>query len=156
MDLYSLFRITHSYWRWAVLISAAIVLLRAVIGVSSRGPWTRADERWARMFVSAVDLQFLLGLILYFGFSPFFTAIRVSFRDTMQSPVARFFAMEHGVASLIALTVAHIGWVKAKRATTPGRKHKIMMITLLIVVVLVAWLTPWPGRAMGRPLFPVP
>lgn len=156
MDLYSLFRITHSYWRWAVLIAAAVVLLRAVIGVTSRGPWTRADERWARMFVSAVDLQFLLGVILYFGFSPFFTAIRVSFRETMQSPVARFFGIEHGVAALIALAVAHMGWVKAKRATAPERKHKIMMITLLIFVVLTAWITPWPWRVMGRPLFPIP
>lgn len=155
MDIYSLLRLTHSYWRWSVLIVAVVVLVRAIVGVTGRGAWTHTDERWGRMFVSAVDLQILIGLVLYFGFSPFWTSLRVSFGETMQSPVARFFAIEHGVAAIIAAAVAHVGWVKAKRATAPERKHRIMMITLIIFVVLAAWITPWPWRAMGRPLFPM-
>lgn len=155
MDLYSLLRLFHSYWRWAVLIAAVVVLVRAVAGVTGRRAWTRTDERWGRLLVSAVDVQVLIGLVLYFGFSPFWTALRMSFGETMQSPVARFFGIEHGTAALIASAVAHIGWVKAKRATAHERKHKIMMITLIIFAVLVAWLTPWPWRVMGRPLFPM-
>lgn len=156
MDVYSILRLTHSYWRWVVLFTALVVLLRAMSGVMGRGGWTRSDERWGRMFVSAVDLQVLIGVVLYFGFSPFWTAVRSAFRETMQSPVARFFAVEHGLAAIIAAAVAHIGWVRAKRATSPERKHKTMLITLLVFVVLALWITPWPWRAMGRPLFPIP
>jgi cytochrome bd-type quinol oxidase subunit 2 len=153
MSGYAILRVAHSYWRWAIVLGAIVVLGRAITGLKKRREWTNDDERASRMFVATVDLQFLLGLILYFGFSPFWSAIRDSFHAAMKDPTTRFFAIEHETAMFLALAAVHIGRVRAKRATDALRKHRIMLITIVIFVVLVLVAVPWPWRSFGRPLF---
>jgi NADH:ubiquinone oxidoreductase subunit 6 (subunit J) len=149
---YTILRLVHGWWRWIVLAGAIAVLVRAVIGMQ-KGTWSKADNRASLIFVSAVDVQFLLGVILYFGFSPFWTATRQSFHAAMHDAVTRFFSIEHGVAALIAVVVVHVGRVRARRASDARKKHRQLLTTTLIFLVLVAWVIPWPWRAMGRPLF---
>jgi cytochrome bd-type quinol oxidase subunit 1 len=153
MSVYEFLRIVHSYWRWAVLIGAIVVLVRTVRGVYARREWTRADDRAVRFFAGALDLQVLLGLILYFFFSPFWPALYETFSETMRSPVARFFAVEHNTAMLIGAAVVHIGAQRAKRAAGASGKHRAMLIAMLIFFPLLLWAIPWPWREVGRPLF---
>ncbi len=105
--------------------------------------------RW-RAFISALDVQVLLGLALYFIWSPFSQAIFHNFRAAMKSPDTRFFGIEHITAMLIGLTVAHIGNRRLKTSTRPRRTA---LITILIWLVLVAVAIPWPWTQYGRPLF---
>jgi hypothetical protein len=153
MSAYAVLRLVHGYWRWMVLVSACVVLVRVIIGVVSKREWTRTDDRAIKMFSSAFDLQFLIGVVLYFGFSPFFTATYQSFRETMSGTVSRFFGIEHQVAMVLAMTVAHIGRGGAARAPDSARKHRTMLIAMLIVFALMLWAIPWPWREVGRPLF---
>jgi hypothetical protein len=44
---------------------------RAATGRFTRRPWTPADDATGRWFVISVDIQVLLGLLLYFFFSSF-------------------------------------------------------------------------------------
>ena len=153
MSAYSLLRIIHGYWRWAVLVLALTVLARALIGVFAHREWTRIDERIMRWFSSALDLQVVLGLILYFFFSPFVPATYETFSETMRSPVARFFGIEHGTAMLLAAAAAHIGWRRAKVAASDAAKHRIVTTAMAVFFALLLWAIPWPWREMGRPLF---
>jgi hypothetical protein len=91
MSVYTVLRLVHSYWRWAVLVAALVVFARAVAGMVSSRAWTASDQRAARLFITTLDVQFVLGIVLYFGFSPFWMSTIQSFRETMQAPVARFF-----------------------------------------------------------------
>ena len=152
MNGYAITRLVHGYWRWAVLAALVAVLARAVAGLRARRDWAPADERAARRFVAAVDLQLLLGLVLYFVYSPYFLALRQSFGAAMKDPTTRFFAIEHQVAMLVAVAIAHAGRVRARRAAEPRRKHRVMLVTALLFLVVIAWAIPWPGRAVARPL----
>jgi hypothetical protein len=153
MSVYSLLLVIHSYWRWPVLVLAIVVLMRAVIGVMTRRAWSNGDARVMRLFLISVDVQVLIGLILYFFFSPFWPSLYQAFGDTMRSPVARFFAIEHEMATFVATAIAHIGWSRARRATTDATKQRIVAVSMAVFFVLLLWAIPWPGGAVGRPLF---
>ncbi len=147
MTAYSIARRFHSYWRWAVLLLAAVALYRSLRG----RPWSSADERISKWFIVALDLQVLIGLLLYFVWSPFSQAVFHDFKASMKVPEVRFFGLEHGTAMLLALVAAHIGRVRVRRAE-PARKHRIMLITLLVWLALAAAAFPWPFAAYARPL----
>jgi len=153
MSVYTVLRLVHSYWRWAVLVAALVVFARAVAGLVSSRAWTASDQRAGRLFITTLDVQFVLGIVLYFGFSPFWMSTIQSFRETMQAPVARFFGVEHETAMVLAMAAVHVGWARAARAADPRRKYRTLLVTLLVFFAISAWAIPWPGRVVGRPLF---
>ena len=153
MTWYALLRVVHSYWRWAVLMAAAVALVRAAAGVFGRKEWAGADQRAARLFITTLDIQFTVGVILYFGFSPFFSAVYHTFSESMRDQGTRFFGIEHQVAMLIASVVAHAGSERAKRSATGPAKHRTMLIVMIVFFAIVLWAIPWPSRPYGRPLF---
>lgn len=153
MSWYAVLRVAHSYWRWAVLLSAVIVLARVAAGVWQRREWTNADERAARRFIGVLDLQFVLGVVLYFGFSPFWTATFYSFSETMTDQGSRFFGIEHETAMVVAVAAAHIGRDRARQAVPGPATHRIMLLAMLAFFAFALWAIPWPGRPYGRPLF---
>jgi hypothetical protein len=132
VSAYALLRLVHGYWRWAVVASALVVFVRAVAGAHTRRAWTHDDDRAVRLFMSALDLQVLIGFILYFAFSPFWPAMYESFRESMRSPVARFFGIEHETAMLLAMTAAHIGRARARRAADDVGKHHAMRAAMIV------------------------
>jgi heme A synthase len=152
---YWILRLVHGYWRWAVLASGAVALvraLRAMFGSTDAG-WSRGDERASRWFVATVDVQVMLGLVLYFGFSPFWPAVRDSFRFAIHDRSSRFFGMEHQTAMLLAFVAAHVGRVRIKRTPDARTKQRVLLVSLLVFFTLALWAIPWPWRAVGRPLF---
>jgi hypothetical protein len=153
MNIYTVLRLAHGYWRWAVLATAIVVLVRALAGFMMRRPWTPADERASKAFAGALDLQILIGLVLYFGFSPFWPATYRTFSETMRSDVARFFGVEHQTAMLLAAAAVYIGRVRAGRAADARRRHRTMLVAMVIFFAFALWAVPWPWRIVGRPLF---
>ena len=153
MSWYELLRGVHSYWRWAVLIAAAIALVRAAAGAGAGRAWRGADERAARIFIATIDLQFLLGVVLYFGFSPFWTATYHSFSETMRDQGSRFFGIEHQMAMVLGITAAHVAWDRVERTGRTPASHRMMLVGLLVFLAFVLWAIPWPSRSYGRPLF---
>jgi hypothetical protein len=153
MNGYTLLRLVHGYWRWMVLVCGVVVLLRAFAALRNRRAWTASDDRASRIFVAVVDVQVFLGLTLYFVFSPFWSAVRESFRFAMKDPTSRSFGMEHETAMLLAFIAVHVGRVRARRISTAVGKHRALLASTLVFFALVAWAIPWPWRMMGRPLF---
>jgi hypothetical protein len=150
---YTVLRLVHSHWRWLVVALALAVVARALGGVRGRRPWSRSDERCSVAFIAAVDVQLVLGLVLYFGFSPFFTALHQSPHAALHDQVTRFFGIEHQTAMLIAVIIAHVGRIRSRRlASDDPRRHRVMLVTLALFCALVLWAIPWPWRAVGRPL----
>ena len=68
--MYGLVLIIHSLVRWLVLLTGLVAVARGINGWRSRRPWKLADERAGFWFLTILDLQFLLGLILYRLLSP--------------------------------------------------------------------------------------
>ena len=100
----------------------------------------------------ALDVQMLVGLILYFALSPFTDQAMKNFSAAMQNPQLRFWAVEHITAMFAAVIVAHVGRVLARKARTPDAKRIRLLLCFGVATLLMLIATPWPGMANGRPL----
>jgi hypothetical protein len=140
----------HSLLRWLVLLTGVVAVIRALTGRS--GPWTAADRRAGLLFSIALDLQFLVGLLLYFGLSDITTAAFGDMAATMRNAPLRFWAVEHPFGMIVALALVHIGRVRIRKAASDAKRHGLasMFFTLALIIIVLA--TPWPGTPNARPL----
>ena len=154
MDLYPLFLTLHNLARWLVVIFAILALVRAWRGWLRKGDWTRLDDRAGIFFTSALDTQVLLGLILYFAYSPYAQLTANNFSGAMADPATRFFGLEHWLWMLAATVGAHVGRAVSRRQPDPLKKHRLVAIFFTAAVLLILLAIPWPFLAnTGRPLF---
>ena len=141
-NLYAIFLILHSWLRWAVLGAGIAALVRGGSADGSAGKW----------YTILLDTQMLLGLLLYFALSPLTSAALGDFGAAMRTPQLRYFAVEHVVGMLIAITLAHVGRSRVKKAPTARKARTAAIFYGLSVIALLASI-PWPGMPAGRPLF---
>jgi hypothetical protein len=149
--MYTTVLMLHSWIRWIALIAVVGATLAAVRGKVA-GTTSLAD-RWGLVAVTTLDIQMLLGLILYFVVSPNMQEIRAHFGEAMKNPQLRFWAVEHLSAMFVALVLVHLGRVLARKAKTPAAKRTRLLVCFGIATVAMFLGTPWPGMAAGRPLF---
>ena len=151
--MYSPLLLLHSWLRWVVLLTALVALIRAIGGTNGKRPWTAADARAGLLFITSLDLQFLIGLLLYLFFSPVVQAAFGNIGAAMRNPEYRFFVVEHFVGMFIATALAHIGRVRSKKAKTDAARFKSAAIFYGLALVIMLLSIPWPGMAAGRALF---
>jgi hypothetical protein len=140
----------HSWLRWIAI--AAGIGATAAAAASRPGA---GSERSGLLFMISMDLQMLLGLLLYAFLSPTTAAIFKDFGAAMKDPVARFWAVEHVTMMVAAVILAHVGRVLGRKAATPGARRTRQLICFGLSTVLMIAGTPWPGTRGGRPLFRV-
>jgi hypothetical protein len=143
----------HSWLRWAVLLTGLVVWFRAIGGKTARRPWTPQDELWGLLLTISVDLQLVVGLVLYFFISPITRLGLRNFAAAMQINVARFFTIEHVIGMVIGIALVHIARVKIRKAADADRKHRLALVLYGIALVVMILLIPWPGLPAARPLF---
>jgi len=151
--VYGVILIVHSWNRWLVLASAVGTLALAITGLSAGREWSKRDQRVTLTFVSALDLQALLGLLLYFVLSPIIPKTGSEFKAAMHVSALRFFAIEHITMMVLALIVAHGSWVYAKRAPNSRARQRRVAWGVGVTLLLILSSIPWPWTAAGRPLF---
>jgi hypothetical protein len=141
----------HSWVRWIALIAVVGTALAALRGKVA-GPRSLAD-RWGMVAMMALDIQLLLGLLLYFVLSPNMSAILANMGGAMKDPGLRFWAVEHTASMFGAIALAHIGRVLARKATSDSAKRTRLLACFGVALVLIVLGMPWPGRPGGRVLF---
>jgi hypothetical protein len=151
--MYAAFLLIHSTLRWLVLVLALVALARAIRGVSGRRDWLPGDQSIGAWFVGSLDLQLLLGLILYIFLSPFTREAFGDFGAAMRNAPLRFFAVEHIIGMIIAIALAHIGRARTKKLVDAPSRHKAALIFYALALVVMLGSIPWPGMPGGRPLF---
>ncbi len=150
--LYSVVLTLHSILRWLVILLALFAIIRALTGISFRRGFMQMDNRAGMLFASVMDLQLLVGIILYFFLSPITTKALQNFSAAMGRPVSSFFSIGHVIGMVIAVVLAHIGRSLSRKAPTAIQKHRraVIWYSLSLLVVLAA--IPWPFLSYGRPL----
>jgi hypothetical protein len=142
----------HSWLRWAALALGAGAIVRAFR--YRHDPGERFPKsRWDTFFMLALDLQVLLGLVLYFGLSPFTREAMSDLAAAIRHPLLRFWAIEHAGAMFGAAIAVRIGRVRAMGAVTSMACERQRLIWFGIAELIMIAGTPWPGVAGGRPLF---
>jgi hypothetical protein len=129
--------------RWLLLLSLVTTLVKYLIGWFGNQPWKKTDNLMGIIFTSLMDLQLLVGLVLFFFLSPITKFAFSDFGAAMKDTELRFYAVEHFLMMLIAVVLVHIGRAKSKKAATDAGKFKIatLFYGLALVVMLVA--IPW-------------
>ncbi len=149
--LYTLTLATHNIMRWVVLILAIYALYRVFAGLFGKKEWSEADRKALSFYAIGMDVQLLLGLLLYFVLGNWFNMMTSGMGNVMSNSSLRFFAVEHFSVMLIAVILAHVASIMAKRGSTDRAKFRngAIFLTLSVLAVLVA--IPWASR----PLLPV-
>jgi hypothetical protein len=141
--MHDLVLVLHSWVRWIAII-LGIVAIAGAAGSRPSGGGSRAGL----FFTIALDIQFLLGIVLLLTTNAF-----SNMGETMRDATARFYAVEHPTIMIAAVALAHIGRVLARKAQTPAAARTRTLVCFVLSVILLLVGTPWPGTHDNRPLF---
>ena len=139
----------HNIVRWITLILLVVVTVRAFLGWFGNREWSDRDRKIGSYTTIAMDIQLLLGLLLYVVLSPI---TKTAFQDmsaAMAIAELRFFVMEHALFMVLAVVFAHLGSALSKRADGSRTKFQRAAIFFGLALFLVLIGIPW-----GRPLLP--
>jgi hypothetical protein len=141
----------HNIFRWVVLIAGILAVGKALLGWFGKKEWGKQDRLLGIVFTSSVDIQLLLGILLYFVYSNW--ALKAILDKGMSFVMGesqyRFFAIEHLFYMVLALVFAHLGSALPKRVEDEVSKHKRAAIWFSLALLLILAGIPW-----WRPLIP--
>lgn len=140
----------HSLLRWVALIAGIIAVVVAVSGWSGTKPVSRGLLRSGIAFVITMDIQLLVGLILYFAVSPVTHMAFQNMAAAMKVHELRFFAVEHTTYMLLAVILAHVGGVISRKGKTDRSKCRGAGICYILSVLLMLAGIPWGWRPLLR------
>ena len=113
----------HSGWRYLVIAACAVALVNLLSGALKPRVWRRADRVMTLAFVIAVDLQMLMGLVLW---------IWKQLADVPQRA-----SWEHLITMFVVLALAHSAVRQTKRAELDSDKFKQAFSRLLIASIVM-------------------
>lgn len=135
-------------FRWLVLIVLILAVGFAFIGWLKKLDWNKKDNITGLLLTIFIDIQFLVGIILYVFVSPITKAAFNDFGAAMKNADLRFYAVEHILMMVIALVLIHIGRAKTKKAIAPWKKHRAATIFYGIALILILAGIPWERALM--------
>lgn len=145
----------HSWNRWLALALAVAATINAFLRVPHVIDGRPRGSKWDTFFMVAIDLQVLLGLLLYFGLSPYSTEAMNNPSAAMKSASLRFWGFEHEILALGSMIAVRLGRVFATRSSaTPEsrRRRRLVCFSAALVIMLAAafaehrpWFRAWPG-----------
>ena len=145
--LYAILLPLHSVVRWLVVLAAVAAVGLSFYGWLGKKSWTTLDERIGMLFPMILDIQVLIGILLYFFASPLTLGLLRNFQGAMRNPDVRFFGTEHSLLMVIALIVAHVGRSISRKAVDAPAKHRAAALLFGLSVLIVLAAIPW-----SRPL----
>jgi len=95
------------------------------------------------VYVGALHLQFLLGVLLLF-ISPLALATWGDMGTAMKVRPMRFFTMEYTTMMIVAMVVAQMGAIRARKSKDAARAARTTLIFGGLSFVLILAAIPWP------------
>ncbi len=123
----------HGLFRWVVLVAAIAAIFVAFSGWSGTKPPSANLRRFSVLFVIAMDIELLVGLLLYFGAS---AELRGAF-------------LAHIAPMLLAVVCAHVGGAFSRKGRTDLMKYRGAAIAFTISLLVMLAGIPW--RSLARP-----
>jgi len=139
----------HSGLRWVALIVLILAIFNAIKSQNS-GKYLKKDKMINLFAMIFLHIQLLIGLGLYFSSN------KVNFaQGWMKEGLNRFYGMEHLIGMILAVILVTLGRRKAEKKLKGSRdKHRKIMISYTIGLILILVFIPWPFReALGANWF---
>ena len=151
----NLILILHSLLRWAAIAFGLVAIGRAAAGLTKTPTtWIESDAKFSRLFAISLDVQMLLGILMYLFFSTITTSAFQNMGEAMGNSVVRFWIVEHPTIMLVALVFAHIGVARARKMVNPNGKHRTTLIFQGISLALILYGTTLTWSLAERQLLP--
>jgi len=106
----------------------------------------------ALLFLITLHIQLLIGLLLYFIFSPLTKIAFSDFGSAMANADLRFWAVEHTLLNIIGIALVQIGYSKSKKKSGKD-KHKSLLLWMGIGFLLILLAIPFGIMGVERPWF---
>jgi hypothetical protein len=135
--MYELIKTGHNSLRWILMGILIYVIISSWAGVVNKKTYGKADKVSGGILVGLAHLQLLIGLILYFGLSPYTQAAFADFGAAMKETTLRFYAVEHFLTMVLAIGCIQAGRTLSKKAVDDTGKFKKMAIFTTIALVLI-------------------
>jgi hypothetical protein len=133
----------HSLLRWVVLLAGIAAVILALRGWFGQRPWRPLDNRVGLIYTISLDLQVVLGFLLYFVLSPITTEAFADFGAAMADAELRFWLLEHLFWMVVALALVHVGRVLVKRTPVDLARHKRASIFFSLAFLAILLAIPW-------------
>lgn len=113
----------HSLWRWVVVVVALAALVKFGLGWIQKKTPDALDGRLRLAFVTVIDVQVLLGLILI---------VFYAINGALLRP-----ALEHAAIMVVVLIVAHLTARWSKRDDNAVLRNNFFAVLAVIVLLVV-------------------
>lgn len=134
---------THNLFRWLVLLALLAAVIMAFSGWMNQRKWQKSDNLVGLLLMIFMDIQLLVGLILYAFVSPMTKAAFNDFGAAMKNPDLRFYAVEHILMMVVALVLVHVGRAKSKKALVVWKQHRAAAVYYTISLIVILAAIPW-------------
>jgi len=145
--MYTFLIFIHSWLRWILLILGLIVIIRSYIGWFGNKNYLKSDNTLSVVLVSLFHIQLILGLLLYFIYSPIVRSAFQDFGMSMKDSQLRYWAVEHIFIMLFSIIIAQIGRIRIKKAHSAINKHRNAAIYFTLAFILILSRIPWDQSA---------
>lgn len=150
--MYEPLLLIHSWTRWIVLVAGVFLIIRYFRAAIEGRAWNSADGHFLWAFDQSFGYQFLFGLTIWLGMSPWSKAMFRDFGSVGQNPLVFFWGVRHPLTMLVAIGLFHGLKARAKRRPDPER-FRFLAWTLVAVLAVLLTAIPWPWMDVGRALF---
>lgn len=148
--VYGLVLSVHSLLRWLVLIAGVAAVGQAGASVATGGAFEKRHKIANLVFLISMDVQLLIGFVLYGFLSPVTLAAFADFGGAMKDADLRFWAVEHVTGMVIAVITMHVAYFMGKRASSARGKHIWAVVGFGISLLAVLASIPWVSRPLVR------
>lgn len=138
----------HSLLRWVILIILLVALYKSF--ADKNKAFTPGHRKTGLFLMIFADIMLLVGLYQWITGPWGLKSIQSNGMGVvMKNASLRFFAIEHLIGMIIAISLIHIGYSYAKKNVTDSVKHKrtLLFYGLALLIILIS--IPWPFRAVG-------
>ncbi|MEX1020961.1 MAG: hypothetical protein WDZ49_14960 [Litorilinea sp.] len=141
----------HNILRWVVVIAALYALYTYITGWLQGREYRASDRQAGVFFTISMDIQLVIGLILYGVVSPITRAGFSDFGAAMTNSDVRYFLVEHILLMVVAVVLVHVGSVMVRKAVDSRVKFQRGTIWYVLSTLVVLASIPW-----WRPLLRLP
>jgi len=141
--MYSLLIFMHSWLRWILLLLGIIVIIKSYIGWFGNKTYLKSDRSMSIILVALFHTQLILGLLLYFLYSPLVNSAFQNFGAAMKDSQLRYWAVEHSFLMILSIMIAQFGQIRIKKSHAAIAKHRNAAIYFTMAFILIISRIPW-------------
>ena len=138
----------HSVLRWIILLLLLVALFKSF--ADRHGLFTPGHRKVGLFLMISADVMFLVGLYQWIvGDWGLKSIQRNGMSVVMKNSMLRFFAIEHLILMLLAISFIHIGYSFSKKNVADSLKHKRVLLFYGLALLFILIAVPWPFRTVG-------